>query len=556
MGIFGNTFGGQQSPSFNLYWKNKFTGIPVLYSGTVSGGNIRRLILKDGIYIFFGELYVDSKWKIIRETSSDGLIFTDNRTALLTNGGVGEFDEIGQADPSVIYEGNGDWKMWYDATESPLNIKWTLGYATSVDGETWTKYGKILDVGGVGEWDEGHLHHPVCLKHNGIYYLYYSGAPKPYGHFVKNIGLATSTDGINWTKHPSNPIISIGQPGSWEDWYVRPSLPIYIYGTWYMWYYGDNTGLVMQCGLATSKDLITWTKSPLNPVITNTSGARVTATTPILYSGTNPLDRLVCLWYENYADSVLKYSTVTLPTTKTRVTDFQDRTVVSHLLPIEFDKTAGDIIYSNTPNTKVANFIYLYRITVSSTMTPNYIGLYLYASSMPTTGTISAAIYANGSDTPTSRLVLSDVTNWSSLVGDGWSYIKISSPFELIAGDYWIAITSTGSYYSTKAAGGVNNWGHDGNVNGGVFPATISAVTSYGYNNVDIFVAEMSSKVANIYRAVLSSELTNVYFNNVLGVKMNSVSEIVGEYQWKWELGFLYIYSSQNANVIYQITYD
>ena len=80
--------------------------------------------------------------------------------------------------------------------------------------EDWTDFGWILDAGVEGDWDhhlEGMLTASAAKKETS-YFLYYGGACC-YNEALDSvtfraIGLATSPDGIRFTKHPQNPVIS------------------------------------------------------------------------------------------------------------------------------------------------------------------------------------------------------------------------------------------------------------------------------------------------------------------------------------------------------------
>ena len=52
---------------------------------------------------------------------------------------------------------------------------------------------------------------PSVIKENNIYYMWYSG--NNGGGW--SIGLATSPDGLNWTKYGLNPVMS--GSGGWEN---------------------------------------------------------------------------------------------------------------------------------------------------------------------------------------------------------------------------------------------------------------------------------------------------------------------------------------------------
>ncbi len=122
-----------------------------------------------------------------------------------------------------------------------------------------------LAPGPPGSWDEVMLDRIFLVRKMDTYYLYYTGL-NAAGFY--QIGLATSTDLINWTKEPTNPILTVGIPGAWDDFSLGEMSVIYSprTGEWKMWYRGHGEDRI-QIGLATSSDGISWTKYPGNPVL-------------------------------------------------------------------------------------------------------------------------------------------------------------------------------------------------------------------------------------------------------------------------------------------------
>lgn len=86
-----------------------------------------------------------------------------------------------------------------------------LGHATSSDLHTWTPHEPVLPAGPAGAWDESGNWAPDIIEVDGVYYCYYTGSDRNNN---QAIGLATSTDLLHWTKHPANPVVV---PGPWSD---------------------------------------------------------------------------------------------------------------------------------------------------------------------------------------------------------------------------------------------------------------------------------------------------------------------------------------------------
>jgi beta-fructofuranosidase len=112
------------------------------------------------------------------------------------------------------------------------------------------------------------------LARNGSeHHLFFLQAPRTLGdpllrHHHASIGHAVSLDLQRWRVLPD--AVRPGMPGSWDDLATWTGSVIERDGRWYMLYTGTSRsehGLIQRIGLATSDDLLCWTKHPKNPVI-------------------------------------------------------------------------------------------------------------------------------------------------------------------------------------------------------------------------------------------------------------------------------------------------
>jgi len=128
----------------------------------------------------------------------------------------------------------------------------------------WTRHtgNPVLPVGPPGSWDDEAVLHPSIYFDGTTYHMWYSG----YDGTNVRIGYATSPDGIVWAKYAGNPVLDIGVPGSWDDYYAYLPTVVFLNSTYHMWYTGNDQSYE-RIGHATSPDGITWTKDPSNPVI-------------------------------------------------------------------------------------------------------------------------------------------------------------------------------------------------------------------------------------------------------------------------------------------------
>ena len=260
----------------NNTWE-KYAGNPVLTGGTSAGvsspttegaianwdqgGVARPSVIKDGstYAMWFYGWDASGIERIGYATSTDGVHWTKySGNPVLDVGSSGSWDAGGVYNPSVIKDG-GVYKMWYHGYSDMSRI----GYATSTDGINWTKHpnNPVLDLGPDGTWDYHGVGAPTVIKDGNLYKMWYIG----YDGWWWRIGYATSPDGINWTKHPNNPVIREGAEGSWEEGHVWMPSVIKDGNTYHMLYTGTDPDDIYHIGYATSADGIQWTKSPNNP---------------------------------------------------------------------------------------------------------------------------------------------------------------------------------------------------------------------------------------------------------------------------------------------------
>lgn len=164
--------------------------------------------------------------------------------------------------PTVIYEATAHiltpnidgkiFKMWF--TTGPASAPTGINYAESNDGITWTRYGSNPVL--ASRWGSR------IFKNGSTYFMYCSSQV-----FASAIQCYTSTDGLAWTLQNATAIVT---GSGFESAAVgQLNVLAIVSGTWYGYYWGtQNTGPTANfyIGLATSSDGITWTKDGGNPV--------------------------------------------------------------------------------------------------------------------------------------------------------------------------------------------------------------------------------------------------------------------------------------------------
>jgi len=118
---------------------------------------------------------------------------------------------------------------------------------------------------------ENQYHNPVLFKEGSTFYMYYGYADGTNRDWKNH--LATSSDLLNWSNSANNPLLSPTGSG-WESERVLPE-DILKYGSYYYLLYTGFDGTHYRAGLAraTSIDTTSWEKEENNPVIdVGTSG--------------------------------------------------------------------------------------------------------------------------------------------------------------------------------------------------------------------------------------------------------------------------------------------
>ena len=177
---------------------------------------------------------------------------------------------------------DGGWILYFEAVtekdEEEDVYVWEIGRATAPAPEgPWTlDPGPVFTRGEPGSWDEGSVMQPSVLVVDGHYVMYYAG----FGKQGNGIGRATSSDGVVWTRDPE-PLLTPSE--SWErEHLTRPD--VVRTGDGFVMLYGNRSG--SNRGVATSRDGVAWTKFAGNPVITVNDVPRSTIRTgELVYTG-------------------------------------------------------------------------------------------------------------------------------------------------------------------------------------------------------------------------------------------------------------------------------
>lgn len=174
----------------------------------------------------------------------------------------------------TLVKRDGTYHLFYIRNDTSLPANLTerdLGHAVSNDLYQWTQLDPVMAVSD-GGWDSSHVWAPSIIERDSVYYLFYTGVadePGTYG-LHQRIGIATSTDLVQWNRMDRPVFTCDGVPWCWcdttsgapfRDPFVTadPSAP----GRWLMLYSTapDSDRASMVVGVAASDgDFTRWTE--------------------------------------------------------------------------------------------------------------------------------------------------------------------------------------------------------------------------------------------------------------------------------------------------------
>ena len=170
-----------------------------------------------------------------------------------------------------------------------------------------------MSVGPTGSWDSRRVTAPEIILIDDTYHMWFAGTADESNRCYQ-LGYATSPNGITWTKYDdssttnppfaqSDPVLPLGPPGSWESATGAGHSYFFDGDTFHMWYAAcNNTTFLFSCmGYAKSPDGINWVKDSRNPIFTGSVGNwdSLGVLAPCVMVDSSGYQ----MWYQNYDPS-------------------------------------------------------------------------------------------------------------------------------------------------------------------------------------------------------------------------------------------------------------
>ncbi|MBN1492339.1 MAG: hypothetical protein JXA69_20670 [Phycisphaerae bacterium] len=172
---------------------------------------------------------------------------------VLEDGLSGSYDYFHIAQPEVVKDGSDSYKMYYSASSGGSSAVHTVALATSSDGMTWTKQGPVLSGDGTG-FDASGVFASAVYRECGKIFLLYGG--KADQSAPTKLGMAWSDDGYVFERL-GEPIVPLGDSAAFDNADTGAGASLLRVGAQYRLYYtglGDDNAwdYINSVGLATA----------------------------------------------------------------------------------------------------------------------------------------------------------------------------------------------------------------------------------------------------------------------------------------------------------------
>lgn len=168
-----------------------------------------------------------------------------------------------------IVQVDGELRMYYVAKTSLTdgkNIPWEVRLATGKDFYSLIAHAEnpVLKVS--QPWEKGAYFYPYVLREDETWLMFYGAywTQHPKSKAATAIGMARSSDGVHWTKNPSNPVFTPTVGSTYDSIYTSSQSVIRDGEMWRMFYAGriDARHKYFSINQATKRGPLLWEGKP------------------------------------------------------------------------------------------------------------------------------------------------------------------------------------------------------------------------------------------------------------------------------------------------------
>lgn len=331
------------------------------------------------VYSGYSGTYADNTVYVFAATSLDGVTWTKSGKLITPRSAE---------DPYLVKVADTYYLYVEDKEAVPFR---NIRCYTSTDFSAWTDQGDVLIYNGAS-WENQDVSSPTVLYDGGTFYLFYEGRSDAGNDGA--IGLATSADGVTFTRHVGNPIITGYQIAPGPAYWARHAAPddirkvgnryVMTFHGWYerliatSTYSGTFYGAIL-----TSRDLIHWEDALGHPV----SLPEPTSRNTLMY---HECDGVLYVLSEDRANGIEAFSLAPPPNSSWEIKKSASQTIsTSGWQLVTFDEPIfrADASWNGSTNTFTAPKSGLYRLSAEVRFNAASAGA----------GRVSTRFYVNGS---------------------------------------------------------------------------------------------------------------------------------------------------------------
>ncbi len=242
------------------------------------------IVHHDGLFHMFfnGIVSWPAKAAIGYATSPDGAAWTLAAANPILDSAAETFEGYTFFVSSAVPEADGTWTLYlYTLLEGRDGAGGSILRATSPHpAGPWTLApAPVLSPGPADAWDASRVTQPSVLRTEDGYVMFYTGFDTDKLKSIRMIGMATSPDGVQWTKYDdpdtgglqfadSDPVFGLGARGEWDGYRVFQPHVVRTADGYLMLYKANiQIGRAEAYGFAFSADGVQWTRYGGNPII-------------------------------------------------------------------------------------------------------------------------------------------------------------------------------------------------------------------------------------------------------------------------------------------------
>ncbi|HSO86531.1 MAG TPA: family 43 glycosylhydrolase [Draconibacterium sp.] len=175
------------------------------------------LVVGEKVHLFYQTYGNGRNDAICHATSTDGKVFIRNKTNPVFKPD-GNWN-CGRAIDAEVISFNGKYFLYYATRDTAFKIQ-MQGVAvapgdTQFNRDDWQHLSTAAPMLKPElPWEKDCIEGASVINKNGQLYMFYAGA---YNNAPQQVGVATSSDGINWERLFVEPFLTNGEPGEWNE---------------------------------------------------------------------------------------------------------------------------------------------------------------------------------------------------------------------------------------------------------------------------------------------------------------------------------------------------